>query len=222
MINYIELEKQLRDSIKELQDKIKKLELKRETLTQEKRDITNTIREEYTQLTILNTNKDNLLKHKYEFLINIISSIPSILVTLMPLIIYILITKNIELNFFDSLLHVISIIPYITIAGIIVGPISSNLFNIVKKRLLKNHYQNIINSDEYQELLHNIETVNNQRQENLRLEAKKTNDINTINDNIKEISIEISELRGFLNFTSSKNTDKEITLNIARTKKEGQ
>lgn len=223
MMSYEEYEKEIKEKINELIGTIKENESKRDELIQKRRKINSKIEDYKLQLMDLEYSKSEMLKYKYEVLINIIAGIPASIVTLIPFLILKFIVNDIELEFFKSLFLLISSVPSLLIAGIVTCPLAHSLFDKIKNRLLKKHFEDLENNSDFQLLLRQIEATKKSKSKKEALSEEKTREIDAINSNIKTYTNDLSELRGFLNFVTSKTTIKENTLSLTKTKeKEGK
>lgn len=218
MMSYEEFEKEIKEKIDELLAKIKVEESNRDSLKLERSQINSKIEDYKLQLNDLNDSKSDMLKHRHESLINIIAGIPSAIVLLIPFIIIKLISNDIGIEILKSIFQLISIVPCCVITGIAICPIARILFDKIKDRLLKRHLERLSNNREFQQLLSQIETVESSKRSQETLFNQKTREISAINRNINTYSNDISQLRGFLNFVTSKIKPKETTLTRTRTK----
>lgn len=218
MMSYEEFKIETQEKINELQEKIKELEKERDQTQKDKNVISKQIQELTLKLTELETKKTHILKHKFELLFTIIASVPASIILLSPFIIMSFILKDIKIEAIKDIFQLLTILPCCAMTGIITSPIADSLFNIIKDKLLQKHHEKIFNSSEFQNILTQINTIQEEKTTQEHLETEKYKQIKFINNNIKNYSHDISELRSFLNFLTSKTNQKETTLHITKQK----
>lgn len=220
-MDYQEVYEELKIQLKELEDELKLLYLNGDILVKEYKIIKDSLFDKEFLLTSFDRQRKELLKIKYKYIYVILSSIPSVIISFLPLIVGSVFQNSIFNFLFQniSLSKIYLSIIFLVFTEVIAGLIAKEVSNIIYNRLTYNIYNKIINSKEYQDILvriNDIELEINNIRNDLR---NKNQERKELDSKIGECKKEISNVKGLMNYTKSKFDSKENNLSISRMKR---